>query len=160
MCSISARAATASHRRACLRPGGSASSACTDRGRIGRRRAGMHRRGSRRPPQQKSMPNRSNTAAVRKSAATMSPTVVWSQSLTHVGLPVSVSRVAGPPWRRYDPRHMPERIGRRASAERLVPPSSARRSAAAGGGRRPSRVRRRARCCFRKATRRSRCTPS
>ena len=58
------------------------------------------------------------------------------QKLTHVGLHVSVSRVAGPPWRRYDPRHMPERIDdalRRSALFRRLALDNRQRLAAVAG---------------------------
>src|SRR5580765_8171597 len=115
--------------------GGSASSAClTAAGSAAACRQASAN--SWRPPQQKSMPKLSNTAAVRKSAATMSPTVVWSKSSLISASHVSVSRVAGPPGRRYDPRHMAERMDdalRRSALFRRLTPDDRQRLAAVAG---------------------------
>ena len=71
-------------------------------------RSGRHPPDPRRPPQQKSMPNRSNIAAVRKSAATISPTViVVTRSLMDPPVnPKYVRASAG----RYDAGHMQEKM--------------------------------------------------
>src|SRR4051812_4786350 len=63
----------------------------------------------RRPLQQKSMPNCSNTAAARKSSATSSPTVRVAISTCMAAAPFP-ARVAAPPTGRYDPRHMSQEI--------------------------------------------------
>jgi hypothetical protein len=70
-----------------------------------------------------------------KSAATISPTVVWSKSSLMSASHVSVSR-GGPPRRRYDPRHMAERIDdalRRSAVFRRVAPDDRQRLAAVAG---------------------------
>src|SRR6516165_10052941 len=69
----------------------------------------------RRPPQQKSMPSSSKTLAVRKSVATISPTVtLWNGSLIS---PPDEFRVASNGIERYDRRHIDENT--QTMAERL-----------------------------------------